>query len=71
MFLGRVAELEGRLREGRHGDDEGRIADLEIFLAEREEEKGNLQLRILELEEIISTEVIINSTHYHFILMQI
>lgn len=47
------------MREGRQGDDEGRIADLEICLAEREEEKGNLQLRILELEEIISTEVII------------
>ena len=56
-MLGRVTELETRLRAGMQGEEEGRFADLEISLAEREEEKGNLQLRILELEEIISTEV--------------
>ena len=33
------------------------MTELEISLAEREEEKGNLQLRILELEETISSEV--------------
>jgi hypothetical protein len=31
--------------------------DLEIALAESEEEKGNLQLRILELEETAANEV--------------
>ena len=49
--------MEGRLRgEGREGED--KVINLEISLAEREEEKGNLQLRILELEETISTEVV-------------
>ena len=54
---GRVEELEGRLR-GEGGEESAdRLVDLEISLAEREEEKGNLQLRILELEETISAEV--------------
>ena len=55
---GRVEELEGRLR-GEGGEESAdRLVNLEISLAEREEEKGNLQLRILELEETISAEVI-------------
>ena len=54
---GRVEELEGRLR-GEGGEESAdRLVNLEISLAEREEEKGNLQLRILELEETISAEV--------------
>jgi hypothetical protein len=32
--------------------------DLEIALAESEEEKGNLQLRMLELEETAANEVV-------------
>ena len=38
--------------------------DLEIALAESEEEKGNLQLRILELEEAATNEVS-TSLEYH------
>ena len=57
LLSGRVEELEGRLR-GEGGEESAdRLVDLEISLAEREEEKGNLQLRILELEETISAEV--------------
>ncbi len=35
--------------------------DLEIALAESEEEKGNLQLRVIELEEAADNEVILLS----------
>ena len=57
LCLARVSELERRLREGREEGEGTEVAELEIQLAEREEEKGSLQLRILELEETISTEV--------------
>ena len=45
---------EERAGEGEAGE---RLINLEINLAEREEEKGNLQLRVLELEETINSEV--------------
>jgi len=51
----RVSELE-RLLEGVEEAGETEDRQLEICLAEKEEEKGNLQLRILELEETISAE---------------
>ena len=56
-LIGRVEELEGRLRGEGGEESSDRLVNLEISLAEREEEKGNLQLRILELEETISAEV--------------
>ena len=56
-LIGRVEELEGHLRGEGGEESSDRLVNLEISLAEREEEKGNLQLRILELEETISAEV--------------
>ena len=53
-----MSELE-RLLEGVEEAGETEDRQLEICLAEKEEEKGNLQLRILELEETISAEVLL------------
>ena len=62
IFKARINELEKQLRESRLDANEDkelaeRVAELEISSALKEEEKGNLQLKIMELEEAINTEV--------------
>ena len=62
MILARINELEKQLREARQEQSEDKdltekVTELEISAAIKEEEKGNLQLRIMELEEAISSEV--------------
>ena len=62
IILARINELEKQLREARQEQSEDKdltekVTELEISAAIKEEEKGNLQLRIMELEEAISSEV--------------
>ena len=70
IIIARINELEKQLREARQeqsGDKDltEKVTELEISAAIKEEEKGNLQLRIMELEEAISSEVC-----YFFLLNQ-
>ena len=58
ILQSKINNLEGKVRgKAKSGREGSRIAQLENALAEAEEEKGSLQLKLVDLDELTSNEL--------------
>ena len=62
IFQEKLGKLKARKKGDKSRGVEERVASLESALAEAEEEKGSLQLRLVELEDIAGQCLVIDQT---------